>query len=181
MRNCRQPSPSHQTQTLRLASRVQPDQTGQNLVEFALILSIMVGLMLGSFQVLLLTRQRGELDKVARQASRQAAELGGGQEEVYLYIDQQLQLLNGDGAADIDITYYIYKAPDFSHAGPDTQTLAVSDPSDFLYCDYGDYVGVEVRQDFTLIIPYLDRFFQGVDVAGEFRIEHMDRCWRGGA
>lgn len=58
----------------------QADQeSGQNLIEFALILGLIIVFLFAAVQISNLLQQKSDLDNMVRQAAQQAGEFGGGQ------------------------------------------------------------------------------------------------------
>lgn len=156
---------------------IQPER-GQGMVEFAIILTILVGLFLGIFELMALYRQRTDLDTVTRMAARQAAELHltpstDVQAEIEAYVLQEMGVmgydagrLTADPAWGVEISSFAYSG---SSLDRDTGTDR---------CQYGDYIAVKISRSWTATLLPLADFYQG-PYGGRLEAEYINKCWRG--
>lgn len=158
----------------RLPARSSSD-TGQGLVEFALVLGLIVTFLLGMVDLTNVLQQRADLDKIARQAARQAGEFGGGKDQVKAYVDTQLVMLHYDP---IMITGFEVQAqelqPKVGSSPPEDELVYIPGQE---VCSYGDFITVKISMDWDVSVP-TQLFFEGFARAGTLTMEHTSKCWR---
>ena len=154
------------------------DQGGQGMVEFSLILVVLLGLFIGSFEIMTLYRQRTDLETAARMAARQASEiyLISGidvQAEIEAYALQEMELMGYDAAElasdpnwEVEVTSFAYDGSGLSR-----------DPA-VERCLYGDYIAVRLRRSWSAAVLPLDTFFDAPST-GILETEYINKCWRG--
>jgi hypothetical protein len=148
----------------------QTKESGQALVESALVMGLLLLLFILGLEGYRLIRQRQTLDQVARAGARVAAEYGGDTAEVQALIQKQLQLLNVDAAmVAVEVTAYHFDGATITPVTPKRS-----------HCVYGDFIAVQLRQPWRVELPVLGLFVQAISQNGEFTAVYLDKCWRGG-
>ena len=158
-----------------LSSPTGNRESGQNLIEFALVLGLIVTFLFGMIDLTNVLQQRADMDKVVRQAARQAGEFGGGKDQVRAYVDTQLSLLGYDPA----------RVTAFTITAQELQTKSGSSPPELelVYipgqetCTYGDFITVSLSMDWAISIPS-QLFFKGFARSDSLTMEHTSKCWR---
>ena len=151
---------------------------GQTLVEFSLILAVLVGLFVGSFEIMTLYQQRTDLETVTRMAARQAAELylTAGVDvpaEIEDYVLREMEIMGYDRAVlaadpewSVEISTFQYDGSGLVRDGLISR------------CQYGDYIAVKLSRSWSAAVLPLDAFFN-VTGSGLLETEYINKCWRG--
>lgn len=168
---------------------------GQAMVEFALILTVMMGLFIGTFELMVLFRKRSDLATATRMAARQASELwvettdeNDFKELLEDYVYDEMEIMgysrgwmDGD-VADADPNDHvrvIITAAELVDVSPTVASIedVTSGPA---ICVYGQYIQVELEMDWTFAVLPFDQLFGGTNgQAGELSETALVRCWRG--
>ncbi len=134
-------------------------ESGQGLIEFSIILAVLIGIFVGTFEIMNLYRQRTDLETVTRMAARQAAEiyLNPGvdvQAEIENYVIREMDLLGYDtGRLTADPAWRV-DVTTFQYDGGALVRDAVGER-----CRYGDYIAVELNRSWSAAVLPLDAFF----------------------
>jgi hypothetical protein len=144
-----------------------PNENGQTLIEFALVLGLLMFTFLVFTELLDLERQRSDIDKVARQATMQAASYGGETPELEAYMNTELQRIGRPNATWSVSAYDMGSSATFTEVSPATNV-----------CRYGGHIGVTVADEWETFIPTM-LFSPGIDAAGVIERTHIARCWWG--
>lgn len=149
-------------------------ESGQGLVEFALIAAIMLAVVLGGIWGISLLMERATLEATSRDAARWAAEYGGDNVEMRSLLLKQLELKNID-PSEVDVVIRIFDATDL-----DTPILDSSKGDTAVCAEYGQAVEVTLVKPFRFDVPVAGPFIEAFFSGGTFNISHIDKCWRGG-
>ena len=148
-------------------------EQGQNIVEFALILGLMLVFLFASIEITNLLQQKADLDNVVKQAARQAGEFGGGREEIEAYIRQQMRYMNyQDGRINNALATLKLEAQNFNG----TTFIPVPPPNND-ECTYGQFIAVTMQVDAQVDIPaflFFEEFSRGIPLT----VSNTARCWR---
>lgn len=169
-----------------------PQKTqGQALVEFALILTVMIGLFVGAFELMTLYRKRTDLATATRQAARQASELwietndaNDFRDDVKAYVVDEMERmgyqrtwLEGSNTAGTDHIGIVIKSFEFDPLNSDTLQESATNPG---LCTYGQYIQVELTMQWRFVVLPLNQLLGGgAPSAGALTEEVVVRCWRG--
>lgn len=143
-------------------------ETGQNIVEFGLVVGLVIVFLIGMIDLTNALQQKSDLDKIVRQAARQAGEFGGDEIQVQAYIDKQLELMGYDPTA---VNYVTVEAHERNGA------IIQDKPGTDATCVYGEFVAVEVSMDWSVSVP-TTLFFSGFSDLDSLDIKHASVCWR---
>lgn len=164
---------------------------GQAMVEFALILTVMMGLFVGTYELMVLFRKRTDLATATRMATRQASELwinsvdeAAFQDSIQNYVYEELEIMGynrswmeGNPADDSD---------DHVRVGITAAELDPTDKDEIVdttgpaVCTYGQYIEVELEMDWTFAVLPFDQIFGGTNgESGVITETALVRCWRG--
>ena len=164
-------------------------QSGQGMVEFALILAVLIGLFIGAFEIMTLFRKRTDLEAATRLGAREASES---------WITDGLT----DATFEADITQYVYD--EMERMGYDQTWMATDDnvkvtvrafefdgagnlvPSfngsggEAKLCTYGQYIKVTVDMKWRFaVLPINTLLSNNTIEGGSMTEELLLRCWRG--
>lgn len=143
-------------------------EAGQNMVEFGLVIGLVIVFLIGLVDLTNALQQKSDLDKIVRQAARQAGEFGGDEVQVQAYIDKQLELMGYDPTAVTSV-----KIEAHERNGALIQDKAGTDAT----CVYGEFVAVEVDMTWSVSVP-TTLFFSGFSDLDTLNIKHASICWR---
>lgn len=168
------------------------------MVEFALILTVMMGLFVGTFELMVLFRKRSDLATATRMAARQASELwvettdeNDFKELLEDYVYDEMEIMGySRGWMDGDIVdsdpndhvRVIITAAELIDDPSDPNAAIISDSPDTQpdICVYGQYIQVELEMDWTFAVLPFDQLFGGTNgQAGMLSETALVRCWRG--
>lgn len=154
--------------------------TGQSLVEFALILGLIVIIFIGSIDIFNLLQQKADLDKMILQAARQAGEFGGAGDgnEVQAYIRAQMNAMEYTPTQitdALDTLEFEARKYDGNTIGDlsDAEVAALGDAE----CTYGQLITVSMQIEWKTNIPSV-LFFKGINKKSFFDVQSTARCWR---
>ncbi len=155
--------------------RSHSGEAGQNLIEFALVLGLLVTFLFGMIDLTNVLQQRADMDNIVRQAARQAGEFGGGKDQVRAYVDKQLELMNYNPLA---VTAFEVQAqalqPVAGSSPPESELVYLPGQEE---CSYGEFITVRLSMDWNVSVP-TQLFFDGFARAGTLTMEHTSKCWR---
>lgn len=149
------------------------------MVEFALILTVMIGLFVGAFELMTLYRRRTDLATATRMGARQASELwitttddGVFEQQVRDYVVDEMVLMGysqtwSDTNLRVSVNAYEYAS----------NALV---PNGSKICTYGQYIQVDLEMDWDFAVLPLNALVGGdAPSAGTMKEEALVRCWRG--
>lgn len=139
-------------------------QSGQGLVEFALIAMVLLLLIVVGIESINLIIQWQSLHQAAQWSVREAAKDGGASDRVQTELQVQMRARGIDPSA---VTVNIF-AVDIAPDGSVTPVIPVTE-----FCQYGGNIAVELRQ------PWQTTLLSAVAGEGEFVALHTFECWRG--
>lgn len=149
-------------------------ESGQNLIEFALVLGLIIVFVYGGIEIARLLQQKSDLDSMVRQAAQQAGEFGGGKTEVQAFIRKQMEY-QGYSTSDINHTV---DSLDLEVQQFNESTNSFDAPEDRDTCTYGEFITVKVQVIGRVNIPSFP-FVTGVDNDSIIlEVEKTNRCWR---
>ncbi|MEM7800520.1 MAG: TadE/TadG family type IV pilus assembly protein [Chloroflexota bacterium] len=157
-----------------------PDQRGQGMVEFSLILLVLLGIFIGAFEIMVLFNKWNDLESATRMATRQAAEswvpnntppdIEG---DITTYLHNEMikmgypssQITN---TVTVEVIAHEYVSGSLD---PDTSSKV---------CTYGEYISVKSEMDYSPVIIPINVFFDtGPDGTGSLSAQYINRCTRG--
>ncbi len=164
---------------------------GQAMVEFALILTVMMGLFVGTFELMVLFRKRTDLATATRMATRQASELwvettneDDFQDLIQNYVYEEMVIMGYsrswmEGVPADDSDDHVRVAITAAELEPVNKATIV-DTTGPAICTYGQYIEVELQMDWTFAVLPFDALFGGTNgEAGVITETALVRCWRG--
>lgn len=171
-------------------------QSGQGMIEFALILAVMLGLFLGAFEIMTLYRKRANLEAATRLGARQASETwvtdafladpDEFEDSIKSYVYDQMEGMGYerswmDGTSDplggekVRVTVEAFEF-DPTVATPGEELIS----SGAKICTYGEYIKVTVEMDWTFAVLPINALLDASNIeAGTMSEELLLRCWRG--
>ena len=165
---------------------------GQAMVEFSLILVVMLGMFIGTFELMVLFRKRTDLATATRMAARQASEewIETADEADFVadindYVLQEMGkmgyntdwMTNGTPADDSDDRLRI--SIDALTLDPVSNTFVSPTPASSV-CTYGQYIEVTLDMDWEFVVLPLNALLDsGAPERGALSETSMVRCWRG--
>lgn len=174
---------------------VSDKQQGQALVEFALVISIMVALLMGAMWAFQLFSERDAMETMARNAARFAAEYGGysvdsntGFHHILWLVSEEADSHNLDTKnMQMVVTIYPVEALDDGvlnteearEVGVSEEGLVPTTSLRQTRCNqYNEIVEVTLIKpwayDFAFVGPFVRLFYPGAT----HTVSHIDRCWR---
>ena len=173
----------------RFIEHTKKKPTGQAMVEFAIVLTVMMGLFVGTFEIMVLFRKRTDLATATRMAARQASELWidtgtDMEDEIQNYVWDEMEKM-GYAITWMDGTDDPTGGPKVRSTveGIDLETVDtdlefIADGSST--CTYGQYIQVSIEMDWTFAVLPLDTFFKNAGAtSGVIEENALVRCWRG--
>lgn len=172
------------------APLTKTSNSGQAMIEFALILVVMMGLFIGAFELMTLYRKRTDLATASRMGARQASELwitttsdADFEQQVRDYVLGEMVLMGYsqdwiDGTNNIDPSddkvRVVVNAYEYD---PLPDELVASGSK---MCTYGQYIQVDLEMDWTFaVLPINTLIGGGAPETGTMYEESIVRCWRG--
>ena len=162
------------------------------MVEFSLILVVMLGMFIGTFELMVLFRKRTDLATATRMAARQASEewIETADEADFVadindYVLQEMGkmgyntdwMTNGTPADDSDDRLRI--SIDALTLDPVSNTFVSPTPASSV-CTYGQYIEVTLDMDWEFVVLPLNALLDsGAPERGALSETSMVRCWRG--
>ena len=152
------------------------------MVEFALILTVMIGLFVGAFELMTLYRQRTDLATATRMGARQASELwittnddAVFEQQVRDYVVEEMEAMGYSqtwSSTNLRVSVNAYEYD------PATADKLVVNGSKI--CTYGQYIQVDLEMDWNFaVLPLNALVGGGAPSAGTIQEEALVRCWRG--
>ncbi|MEM9775469.1 MAG: TadE/TadG family type IV pilus assembly protein [Chloroflexota bacterium] len=166
---------------LKLRKQNKRKESGQGMVEFSIILTVLIGLFVGAFELMTLYSKRTDLEAATRLGARQASEswvtdgLTDAQFQVRItdYLRDEFERLGYSNAyfdsnVAVNITAFDYD--------PTSGTFN----SNGTICTYGQYIQVNVQMEWDFVVLPLNALVGGGAPAfGTMEEELLLRCWRG--
>ena len=176
-------------------------QSGQGMVEFALILAVLIGLFIGAFEIMTLFRKRTDLEAATRLGAREASESwvtdtylsspDDFEDDIAAYVRSELNRMgytddwmNGtDNVFDntfpsSDDTIFVEVEAFELASGASTEATLVSNGSKL--CTYGEYIKVTVTMRWRFAVLPINTLLSSNTIdSGTMSEELLLRCWRG--
>lgn len=161
-------------------------ESGQGMIEFALILTVLIGLFVGAFELMTLYSKRTDLEAATRLGARQASEswVTDGlsdtqfQENISDYLKEEFNRL---GYSDTYFTDNIQVTVTAFDYYPGEGNMGYTDfKENGKICTYGQYIQVNVEMDWDFVVLPLNALVGGgAPSFGTMEEELLLRCWRG--